>query len=216
MANQLTDPPAEAFKPNEWDRRAPRWQKGQSGNPAGRPRGSRNKLATAFFDHLYAAWEEQGEGVIARAMFHDPAKVLAIVAQLMPHKIEVTTPTEGMSDERLEQLIELAERMAALRAESATGGTVIEGECRVAEEGGGGPGALGPSGGGNRVLPHPETTASTEPPVHRGDVAHEGPSLPDGKIATVGERLMARVDGQVIVTWAPGPGEEDVDPASLF
>src|SRR5688572_377158 len=79
-------------------------------------RGSRNKLAERYFADMYAAWEEQGPSVIARAMFHDPVAVLGIIARLMPQKIEVTTPTDGMSDERLADLIELAERMQALRA----------------------------------------------------------------------------------------------------
>lgn len=84
-----------------------------------RRRGSRSQLASKFFADVYAAWEEQGESVIARAAFHDPVAFMQMVARLMPQKIEVTTPTDGLSDERLAELLDLAERMAELRAEEA-------------------------------------------------------------------------------------------------
>ena len=84
---------------------------GQSGNPAGRAKGTRNKLATRFFDNLYAAWEEQGESVIRRAFFHDPVKSLGIVAQLMPQKIEVSDTTlQDTDDDKLAILMERLER----------------------------------------------------------------------------------------------------------
>ena len=87
----------------------------------GRKLGSRAKLAKRFFEDMYAALEEQGESVIARAMFHDPVAALGVVARLMPQKIEVTTPTDGMSDERLAEMLDFAERMAAAAVERHTG-----------------------------------------------------------------------------------------------
>lgn len=98
--------------------------------PQRRKTGSRAKLAKRFFEDVYAAWEEQGESVIARAFFHDPVASMQMVARLMPQKIEISTPTDGMSDERLAEMLEYAERMAGLRAEAARviQGQVIEGE----------------------------------------------------------------------------------------
>lgn len=87
--------------------------------PQKRKTGSRAKLAKRFFEDVYAAWEEQGESVIARAFFHDPVASMQMVARLMPQKIEISTPTDGMSDERLAEMLEYAERMAGLRAEAA-------------------------------------------------------------------------------------------------
>lgn len=82
----------------------------------GRPKGSRSRLTKQFFTRLSEDFEEHGVEAIARMRFHDPAAYVAVIAKLMPAKLEVSTPTEGMSDERLEHLIELAERMAALKA----------------------------------------------------------------------------------------------------
>lgn len=91
----------------------------------GRRVGSRAKLAKRFFEDTYAAWEEQGPSVLARAAFHDPVAFANMVARLMPQKIEVSTPTDGMSDERLAELLDFAERMAGLKAEQAK---VLQGE----------------------------------------------------------------------------------------
>lgn len=87
--------------------------------PQRRKTGSRAKLAKRFFEDVYAAWEEQGESVIARAFFHDPVASMQMVARLMPQKIEISAPTDGMSDERLAEMLEYAERMAGLKAEAA-------------------------------------------------------------------------------------------------
>lgn len=88
-------------------------------SPQRRKTGSRAKLAKRFFEDVYAAWEEQGESVIARAFFHDPVASMQMVARLMPQKIEISTPADGMSDERLAEMLEYAERMAGLKAEAA-------------------------------------------------------------------------------------------------
>lgn len=98
--------------------------------PQRRKTGSRAKLAKRFFEDVYAAWEEQGESVIARAFFHDPVASMQMAARLMPQKIEISTPTDGLSDERLAEMLEYAERMVGLRAEAARviQGQVIEGE----------------------------------------------------------------------------------------
>ena len=104
----------------------------RTNQPPGRPKGrtgSRAKLAQRFFEDTYAAWEEQGPSVLARAAFHDPVAFANMVARLMPQKIEVSTPTDGMSDERLAELLDFAERMAGLKAEQAK---VLQGDAIAA------------------------------------------------------------------------------------
>ena len=55
----MTDKPASAGR-----NRAGQFLPGQSGNPKGRVRGSRNKLGEAFFNDLYAEWLEHGSEVM--------------------------------------------------------------------------------------------------------------------------------------------------------
>lgn len=61
------------------------------------------------------AWKEQGQTVIARAMFHDPAGTLKALIGILPKhaKLEITTPTDGLSDEQLDRLIAYAEAKIA-------------------------------------------------------------------------------------------------------
>ena len=148
----------------------------------GRKTGSRAKLAQRFFEDTYAAWEEQGPSVLARAAFHDPVAFANMVARLMPQKIEVSTPTDGMSDERLAELLDFAERMAGLKAEQAKvrQGEVIEAALpspahKLADENGSAADCLEGRGGGPlvRMGGGGENTSSTL----RADPA-EDPSRP--------------------------------------
>jgi hypothetical protein len=78
---------------------------------AGRKKGARARWSEEFMADIEAAWKEQGRSVIDRAMFHDPAGTLkALIAILPKHaKLEISTPTDGMTDEQLERLIAFAE-----------------------------------------------------------------------------------------------------------
>lgn len=64
--------------------------KGQSGNPAGRPRGSRSRLSEAFLESLHATWKERGREIIDRAIEQNPAAVFAAIARLIPKDFQVT------------------------------------------------------------------------------------------------------------------------------
>jgi len=190
------------------------FQPGQSGNQGNRRTGNRAKLATRFFQDIYAAWEERGDAVIRQVAFHDPAKFLAVVAHLMPQKIEVAQTTDGLSDERMEQLIELASLMAAgasptplagNTADGAPGVQLIEGE--VVEAGGGGPERAGPLGGENDpshtaapLLADQPTRGEANTPVQNFSAEIENPPSP----SRVAEALEFPED------------PEGVDPLSLF
>ena len=79
----------------------------------GRPKGSRARLSEKFFAALHDDFMENGVAAIARVRFHDPSTYISVIAKLMPQKLEITTPTDGLSDERLAEMLEFAERMAA-------------------------------------------------------------------------------------------------------
>lgn len=75
--------------------------KGKSGNPAGRPKGSRNKLADQFFKDMLAAWESRGADALKAI---EPDVLVKVAAGVMPKEIDQTVRTmsaQQMSDDEL-------------------------------------------------------------------------------------------------------------------
>lgn len=66
------------------------FQPGQSGNPAGRPKGARSKLAEDFLRDLLSAWGENGVEALKAASKEKPAEFCKMVAGLMPKDVNVT------------------------------------------------------------------------------------------------------------------------------
>ena len=80
---------------------------GQSGNPKGRPKGSRNKLSEEFFRDLCDAWEAFGKPALMAMAWTDPVAFVRLVASLIPRELEapITPVTERMSTAQLEAII---------------------------------------------------------------------------------------------------------------
>ena len=88
------------------------WQPGQSGNPAGRLRGSRNKLSEAVVCALLRDFSRHGKKAIARVRQTQPGVYLKVLALLIPKqdKLEHSNTIKEMSDEELEGSIAILRR----------------------------------------------------------------------------------------------------------
>lgn len=84
------------------------FQPGQSGNPKGRAKGSRNKLGEDFLSALQADFALHGAGTITKVREERPHEYLKIVAGILPKELNLkTSPVEEMTDEELEAAIEM-------------------------------------------------------------------------------------------------------------
>ena len=83
---------------------------GESGNPAGRPKGSRNKLSEAFLQALADDFDANGKEVIERVRTERPHNYLKVCASVLPKRLENEDVTEHkdvreMTDAELEAII---------------------------------------------------------------------------------------------------------------
>ena len=102
--------PWEALKPGQ-----------PSANPAGRPKGSRNKLSELFISEMCADFMENGTDVIKRVRTEDPSAYAKIIASILPKQVEVSEVGAfgDMSEQQLDEFIALASRK--LRDQSVAG-----------------------------------------------------------------------------------------------
>ena len=65
------------------------WKPGQSGNPAGRPKGTKHKIQEAFLEDVLAEWRESGKTAIKEASEKYPLGFCQMVAGLLPKEAKV-------------------------------------------------------------------------------------------------------------------------------
>jgi uncharacterized protein DUF5681 len=90
------------------------WKPGQSGNPKGREKGSRNKLAQRYFEDCYTLWQEGGIAALRTVMHDEPAKFCALIANGVPHqfRVDVDHTFAGLSPQELrDKLVEARARL---------------------------------------------------------------------------------------------------------
>src|SRR5262245_23464177 len=79
----------------------------RGGNPAGRLRGSRNRLSETVICALLRDFDKHGEKAIARVREESPGMYLKVIAMVIPrqHKVEHRNPLSGLSDEELAAMV---------------------------------------------------------------------------------------------------------------
>ena len=95
------------------------WKPGQSGNPAGRPVGARNKLSEALLEDLYAEWLEGGREAIRAMRLKDPAQFVRVAVMALPRHVKLEAdegPFTDMGNAELRRLVELLREAMAARA----------------------------------------------------------------------------------------------------
>ena len=74
------------------------WKPGQSGNPAGRKEGSKNRLGEAFVLALAKDFDLYGEQAIEEVRTKSPKDYLKVIASVMPRDIFAKLEVSGQLD----------------------------------------------------------------------------------------------------------------------
>ena len=88
---------------------------GRSGNPNGRPRGSRHKLSEQVLADLAADFEENGADAIRRVRETDPTAYVRIIASLLPKQAELDALETWLTERDAEQTAASIRHEDALR-----------------------------------------------------------------------------------------------------
>ena len=93
------------------------WVKGQSGNPAGRPRGSRSRLAEAVIEEVMDDFRKHGAGVVREVRESHPQVYLQIVSRLLPQNVAIEIDARKsiteFSSEELAQMLQKDEKIVS-------------------------------------------------------------------------------------------------------
>ena len=101
--------------------------KGQSGNPAGRPKDTRNRLTKKVLEDILAHWNEldpvakmtKGLHALQRAYRDKPVEYVKAVLSVMPKELAIENVMADMSDADLDQLtIAIKDHLTAVRERS--------------------------------------------------------------------------------------------------
>ena len=107
------------------------WPPGVSGNPNGRPVGSRSAFSAGFTRDLAEVWAEKGKASMLYTAEKQPAVFFATCARLLPNYVRVTVEQSlpgnlSMEDWQMMKEIIAAVRQAIPDASSKPPGAVLE------------------------------------------------------------------------------------------
>lgn len=92
-----------------------KFKPGQSGNPAGRPKGARSRLGEEFLQDMLADWEKNGAATIEKVRIEKPDQYLKVVASTIPKELNIkVNELDDLTDDQLaRQLRSIAAQLAA-------------------------------------------------------------------------------------------------------
>ena len=97
----------------EQQRPAHLWRPGQSGNLAGRPKGSRNRLAEDFVAALYDDFRDHGLAAIAACRAEKPDVYMRVIAGLLPKDMNIKVQQlDDLTDDQLMRKLAVLTEMA--------------------------------------------------------------------------------------------------------
>ena len=102
------------------------FQKGQTGNPGGKPAGARNRLQGSFLNALAEDFEAGGVEAIRRMREETPALYVRAVAGLMPKELEIKRPLEDLTDDELAAGIAALQRLLVAQGNAEGVGNAAE------------------------------------------------------------------------------------------
>ncbi len=87
-----------------------KWKPGQSGNPNGKPYGTRDRLTTQFIQKLSADFHDHGVKAIQDVRKDDPTAYLRLVASLVPKEVRLSkeNPLDQYTDDEVAALLTAA------------------------------------------------------------------------------------------------------------
>jgi hypothetical protein len=72
-----------------------RWPAGVSGNPDGRPLGSRTAFSQAFMRDLAVSWSKNGAKVLERVAKENPSGYFSVCARLLPADVAISIQAQS-------------------------------------------------------------------------------------------------------------------------
>ena len=91
------------------------WQPGQSGNPNGRPVGSRTAFSAGFLKDLAEVWSDEGREAMVKTAKTNPTVFFATCARLIPQDVKLTVEQQLLGNLSPEDWRIMREIVAAVR-----------------------------------------------------------------------------------------------------
>ena len=92
-----------------------RWPPGQSGNPAGKPPGTRTAFSQGFIRDFALVWAEEGLEAVRKVAKKSPEAFVAIAARICPNDVRLTLEQAIPGGMSLEDYSLMREVIAAIR-----------------------------------------------------------------------------------------------------